>query len=480
LGRPAYCVRDSLHATFARGSEGVGRFLVIAAVACIAISAATAPASAAPRMWFGFIDDQTFRWAPDRAAGWDEAKRSHVSVVRTVVRWDQIAKWRPQNRLNPFDPAYNFHDLDDFVIHAQQRGIEVLLTLWGTPSWANGAAGARVPPTDVADFAAFAHVVASRYSGRYPGLPYARFFSVWNEPNSPTFLSAPDPAAAYATLAEAGYKAIKAASPTATVALGETAAAHDPGRFVAQLAAVDPTLPFDAWAHHPYPADPSASPDAPRVWPNAGMLELGRLDDAIAAAFHRQSVPLWITEYAEPGTYVSPERQAADLARAVEIAAAQPSVQMFIWLMLRNHPGTPWQSGIDGKPALQAFSTGARQYDPRNPLVPFTGQRRSFLLRVPALELRWHLTPGSRVGIEYLVAIRGRPVAAGMLASRVAADGWVPVPLHFAAVPQYDYTLTLRIEDVHGFRVTRTVQLVGANAAATRRAEESARPRPKR
>ena len=80
-------------------------------------------------MWVGFLDDQTFRWAPDRTAGWNEAKHAHASIVRTVVRWDQIARWRPQNRLNPFDPAYNFKDLDDFVIHAQQRGIEVLLTL---------------------------------------------------------------------------------------------------------------------------------------------------------------------------------------------------------------------------------------------------------------------------------------------------------------------------------------------------------------
>ncbi|HEV2591067.1 MAG TPA: hypothetical protein VGU02_04155 [Gaiellaceae bacterium] len=141
-----------------------------------------------------------------------------------------------------------------------------------------------------------------------PALPYARFFSIWNEPNSPTFLSAPDPASAYAALAEAGYGAIKAASPQATVAIGETAAAHAPGTFIDALAAADPTLRFDAWAHHPYPADPSGSPDTPRAWPNAGMRELGRLDNEVASAFGRPDVPLWVTEYGEPGTYVSPSR----------------------------------------------------------------------------------------------------------------------------------------------------------------------------
>ena len=447
----------------------MSRTVVILAIVAIALGVGAAPASAAPRMWFGFLDDQTFRWGgPERVASWNQAKHDHTSVVRTVVRWDQIARWRPANRLNPFDPAYNFKDLDDFVIHAQQRGIEVLLTLWGTPSWANNGAGPRVPPTDISDFAAFAHVVAARYSGTYPGLPYARFFSIWNEPNSPTFLSAPDPAAAYASLAEAGYSAIKFASPTATVALGETAAAHDPGTFVDQLAAVDPTLRFDAWAHHPYPATPNGSPDQPRAWPNAGMLELGRLDQEVETAFHRQDVPLWVTEYAEPGTFVSPQRQASDLGRAVAIAAAEPSVQMFIWMMLRNHPGTPWQSGIEGKPALHVFQQDARLFDPRNPLVSFTGERRSFLLHVPALELRWHLSTGARVGVQYLVTLHGHRVTSGALASRIGSDGWVPVPLHFAAQPTRDYTLTLKLEDVHGFRVTRTVQLLGANSAATR------------
>lgn len=456
------------------------RFVVITAVCAIALGVVASSASAAPRMWFGLLDDQTFRWAPDRTVGWNEAKASHVSVVRTVVRWDQIARWRPANRLNPFDPAYNFKDLDDFVIHAQQRGIEVLLTLWGTPAWANGGAAPNVPPSDVIDFAAFAHVVAARYSGNYPGLPHARFFSVWNEPNSQTFLSTPDPAAEYALLASAGYSAIKAASPSAIVALGETAAAHDPGRFVDDLAAADPHLRFDAWAHHPYPPDPGASPDTPRPWPNVGLLELGRLGAEIDAAFHRQDTPLWVTEYAEPGTYVSPARQAADLTRAVEIAAAEPNVQMFIWLMLRNHPGTPWQSGIAGRPALRVFKDDATAYDPRNAIVPFSGQRRSFLLQVPALELRWHLSPGARVGIRYLVTIRGRRVTSGAIASRIGADGWVPVPLHFVAVPRFDYTLTLKIEDVHGFDVTRTLHLVGASAAATSRAAESARPHPLR
>ena len=44
----------------------------------------------------------------------------------------------PASATDPFDPAYTFGDVDEFVRNAQERGVEVLITLWGTPGWANG------------------------------------------------------------------------------------------------------------------------------------------------------------------------------------------------------------------------------------------------------------------------------------------------------------------------------------------------------
>ena len=74
-----------------------------------------------------------------------------------MVDWATIAQRRPANGASPFDPAYRWADLDDFVRNAQQRGIEVLLTLWGTPRWANGGKNPNVPPTDPRTFGRFAH-----------------------------------------------------------------------------------------------------------------------------------------------------------------------------------------------------------------------------------------------------------------------------------------------------------------------------------
>src|SRR4029077_18664765 len=134
-----------------------------------------------------------------------------------------------------------------------QRGVEVLVTVWGTPRWANGHRKPNVPPTRAADFEYFAQALAAPDSGAYPTLGFVQFISIWNEPNTRRFLNARDRPAAYAALVRAGYRGVKAGSPTALVAAGETAASHCPATFVSDLARVDPNLPFDAWAHHPYP-----------------------------------------------------------------------------------------------------------------------------------------------------------------------------------------------------------------------------------
>src|SRR5438105_2258014 len=208
-------------------------------------------------MYLGFLDDQSFRFDPDRAAMFDQAKQADASVVRTMVRWNDIAQTRPANAANAWDPAYRFDDLDELVRRAQQHGLEVLLTLYGTPAWANGGRAPNVPPADARDLTDFAHAVAQRYSGATPGFPFARFFSVWNEPNSERFLDAPDAPAAYATLAAAAYAGIKAGSPQALVAIGETASRHAPAAFMEAVARARPDLRFDAWAHHPYPPNGS-------------------------------------------------------------------------------------------------------------------------------------------------------------------------------------------------------------------------------
>ena len=43
------------------------------------------------------------------------------------MTWKDVAPTKPANAANPFDPAYKFNDIDEFVRNAQTRNAEVLI-----------------------------------------------------------------------------------------------------------------------------------------------------------------------------------------------------------------------------------------------------------------------------------------------------------------------------------------------------------------
>ena len=74
----------------------------------------------------------------------DRAMQANATMMKTTVYWFNTAPRRPGNAANPFDPAYRWEDLDEFVRQAADHDIEVMLTIWGTPTWA-GPAKNRLP-----------------------------------------------------------------------------------------------------------------------------------------------------------------------------------------------------------------------------------------------------------------------------------------------------------------------------------------------
>ena len=108
-------------------------------IALCALAAFTAPAAmAAERMWVGFHDDPSFRWVPDRGSRIQAASREGATIMRLLVQWDLAAPTRPSSPANPFDPAYRFDDIDEALRSAQETDMEVMLTISGSPRWANG------------------------------------------------------------------------------------------------------------------------------------------------------------------------------------------------------------------------------------------------------------------------------------------------------------------------------------------------------
>jgi Cellulase (glycosyl hydrolase family 5) len=473
----------------------VNRFKWLTIFACLT-AAVVVPqtAGAADRMYIGFQDDPSFRFRDARDANLDQARAANATIIRSQVTWAQIAPTKPANPTNPFDPAYaHLSDVDEFVRAAQRRGMEVLLTIYGTPSWANGGKKPNSAPTNVSDLTDFARALAARYSGRYPGYPYVRFFSVWNEPNLDQFLtpqfgpSGNDVAPAlYAKIYKAAYAGIKAGNSKALVGIGETSArghdkptkgtvqdSHSPGKFVRLVAKADHSLRFDAWAEHPYPFTPSQPPTARVQLPNVSLSQIGDFQKLVDKAFGRHGTPIWVTEYShetkpQDPRGVSYATQAAYAKTAFGLAKANPAITMFIWFVLRDDPSDPWQSGLldesgSRKPAFSAYAAAATDMDIRNAIVSVRAKKAKPVVRVSALELAARDGTGAKLGITYKVIFKTSVVAVEQPLKTIDPDGWVTLPLDFTPGPKRSYTVTIDMGDTSGVHLKRTLTLVSVS-----------------
>jgi len=472
----------------------VKRLVQFLVAACVAGLLTPALASAAPRMYVGFHDDPNFRYGANRAAMLDQARDTNSTVVRTLVTWAHVAPRRPARPADPFDPAYNFDDLDEFVRNTQSRGLEVLMTIWGTPRWANGNKTPNFVPTRQADLQNFARALASRYSGRHAGYPFVRFYSIWNESNLQLFLAPQFDAKGksvgprhYARIAAAAYAGIKAGSPRALVAMGETSShgrdkklkgvsdTHSPGRFAQLVAAANPRLRFDAWAHHPYPTPQNLKPTQKVRWPNVTLSSLPQFQTSLDKWFKRKNIRLWLTEYGyetkEDGERkgVTRAQQAAYAAQAMTIARKNARIDMFVWFVFRDNSTSLWQSGVltragASKPALARFRAIARGVDARNAIVNVRGGFFAPFVAVPLREYGAGTPAGEPVGFNFRVYERGVFVHNGQASAPFGSDATVRIPLTgFLPVKGRRYVVELEanVFSGGGLVLRRTYTLVG-------------------
>ena len=462
--------------------------LVIAV--CLVAAVAAPAALASERMWVGFHDDPSFRWAADRQAKIATAAQTQATIMRLLVQWNLVAKTKPANAADPFDPAYKFDDVDEAVRTAQDNDMEVMLSIAGTPSWANGRKTPNYMPNRIADFTAFAKAIASRYSGRYAGYPFVRFFAIWNEPNLQLFLTPQFNAkgksvapANYAKLAAAGYAGIKAGNPNAKVAIGETSArgsdkatglrpTHSPGLFAQLVAKANPKLKFDAWGQHPYPFVPSSPPTAKVKWPNVSLASLPRLEDSLKLWFKRKSVPIWVTEYGHQTKPPDPlgvsyATQAAYIQQAISIAAGYPFVDMFIWFVFQDDPGQPWQSGVyaeNGAPkgaSPARFAASARPLDARNSVVTLRGGTTTPLVNVYTRRYCSADPTGTPIGMTWRVYDGAKLIKVGQQTASLRIDCTINARLLFTVAKGKTYTATFALNDRNGILLNRRLTIRG-------------------
>jgi polysaccharide biosynthesis protein PslG len=462
------------------------------ALALVVAALAAGSASAEERMWIGFHDDPVLRYGDDRQSELDAVRAANATMVRTLVEWRNVAPTRPRTATNPFDRAYRFDDLDDLVRSTQARGMEVLMTIWGTPGWANGNKGPAFLPRNMADFRNFARALATRYNGRRPGYPFVRFYGIWNESNLGNFLAPQFDARgrivgpkAYARLAAAGYAGIKAGSPRALVAIGETSSngrdrkvpgatdSTTPGTFARLLAQASPRLRFDAWAHHPYPVPVSQGPAQRVRYPNVAFSTLSRFERDLDRWFRRANVPIWITEYGNetrPGEPkgVTEAQQAAYAPQAIALAKRDPRVKMFVWFVFRDSSGSPWQSGIyrasgAPKPAAARWAAAARGVDKLNDKVAVRGGTTSPTLVVNVRDLCANNLPGALVGVTTRTFRGTQPLGVTQSAGSLAFDCTVSVRIAGLQVAKgATYRVEVEVNTATTGAKRRTITLVGA------------------
>jgi hypothetical protein len=461
------------------------RVALLAVVVLVAVPAATA--KAAPRMPVGFYDDPSFRWSATPTVNLAGAQKAGASMIHVLADWSQIAPTKPASPLSGSDPAYQLSDLDDLVRSASRYDLQVLLTISAAPKWANGGQSPNHAPKRLSDLTQFAHMLAERYDGTHPEIGAISLYSIWNEPNLGQFLTPQFSATKivspgiYAKLYLAAYKGIKAGNPRALVAAGETSnrgrnkpspgIVQDsvaPATFAHMVALANPKLPLSAWATHPYPSNFALGPTQKVSYPNVALSTMTKFGDSLQEWFHHR-VPIWITEYAEqtrpeyPFGGVSYTKQAADAKEALQLAAANPYVEMFIWFIFRDSTSQTWFSGLERKtgvkkPAYAAFAAAAKQIVGQTQYV--SPGKTSFSVKLAVPFMTYHDAPGAKVGITYKVYDGKNVVAVGQPLAAIDIDQTVSFAVRFSPAKDKSYTMTTLVNDRHGQIDKRIVALV--------------------
>lgn len=123
--------------------------------------------------------------------------------------------------LEPNRNEWQFDNLDRDIALAQQHGVEMLLMLKDTPTWASARPtepgcctpdapkGRIAEPKNIQDWRNYVRTVAMRYKGR------VRYYELWNEPNVKRFYSGT--VKQLVALNRAAYQVLKEVDPTITV-----------------------------------------------------------------------------------------------------------------------------------------------------------------------------------------------------------------------------------------------------------------------
>jgi len=339
-----------------RVGNGLAVRLSIVVLAAFALLGFSTTASASPAIRYGVQDDAWLRYGPGTLTQrLNRLQSLGVDIVRINVSWSEV---------EARDGVFDWSGYDPVIDGLHVRGIEPVLTLVSTPSWANGGQGTNWVPKSGASFGAFAAATARQY-------PFVTRFLIWNEPNQRRWLRPTLPSLYVQRLLNPAYVAIHAVRKHALVGGGVTApraatGGVSPAVWIAGLAAAGAKL--DAYAHNPYPLTPAETPltGGCTHCTTLTMATLPTLIADVTKAFGSHT-RIWLTEYGyqtNPPDHllgVSLAKQALYMSEGAMRAYLAPRVDMLISYLVQDEPDIArWQSGIltisgAEKPSYQAF-----------------------------------------------------------------------------------------------------------------------------
>jgi len=253
----------------------------------------------------GFADSDIYAMTPadiDRTL--DELQAMGVQNVRILIPWSHIEM---------VDNFYYWDQVDRLVNAAYDHNMGIVGDLTSTPAWATlpGQPASSGAPASPEAYAEFAGLVAQRYAGKISA------YEIYNEPNTVVaWTPKPDPAA-YTEILKAGYTAIKAADPNATVIGGVLISVADygdgltvnPVSYLQRMYDAGAAGYFDALSFHPYHYSLPFSQGRP--FGNLSAINQMDLMHEVMVANGDGDKLIWATEYGEPTSVVDEPTQAA-------------------------------------------------------------------------------------------------------------------------------------------------------------------------
>jgi len=289
-------------------------------------------------------------------------KTLHAQVVRVSLLWNQV---------EPVKGTMQWGRLDSIVSELRAAGIEPLLVVVGSPSWANGVPAskpghdvyvpARGRPLDVwlQNYTSFLAAAVKRYDR------FVRRWEIWTEPNVVgTWRPRPDPVA-YRQVYERLRAAILTRQPNAQVAVGglgdlTTAPRPDLSGIAFLRDLIRARTPIGNVAIHPSTTD-GGPPDV-HVAGRNNFGDIAQVHKLLVSNGVRAS--LWVTGWGWSSTKVGSQRQEQYVDRSLTLLEnSYPYVRLATYVLDHDLPPSLFQGLLNArlqpKPAAFAFRVHA-------------------------------------------------------------------------------------------------------------------------